>query len=229
VIYNPWQSGTSDVTVSMTDPVGNVTEHTITFFVPPHPAPQVDVADSLVFNRQTGLYEHTITVTNTGAREIAGFDMTVAGLPDGVCVWNASDCTKGPATIQFRRPLIAGASTTIVLEYYAKQRGVEIEPKISVELVTAPEDDPEAPDGGLAIDRVIRQRDGSMLVEFTAEPGALYEVHYSADAVHWKLSPVRIRAAGNRVQWIDRGPPRTDTPPSEEAVRFYRVKKIGAK
>jgi len=79
VICNPWQSGSSEVTVSMTDFAGNTTEHTITFFVPPHPAPQIDVADSLALNRQTGLYEHTITVTNTGAREIAGFDLTIAG------------------------------------------------------------------------------------------------------------------------------------------------------
>jgi len=226
VIYNPWQSGSSEVAVSMTDSAGNTTEHTITFFVPPHPAPQIDVADSLVFNRQTGLYEHTITVTNTGAREIAGFDLTVAGLPDGVCVWNASDCTNGPATIQHRQTLAAGASATLVLEYYAKVRGTKITPTVTAALVTKPEGDPAAPDGGFAIDRVIRQRDGAMLVEFTAVPGALYQIHYSPDGVHWKLSPVRVRAAGNRVQWIDRGPPRTDTPPATEPVRFYRVKAV---
>jgi len=226
VIYNPWQSGTSDVTVSMTDSAGNTTEHTITFFVPPHPAPQIDVADSLVLNRQTGLYEHTITVANTGAREIAGFDLSITGLPEGVCVWNASDCTKGPTTIQHRQVLAAGASATIILEYYAKVRGTKISPTVTAALVTEPETDPPAPDGGLSIDRALRLADGSMLVEFTAVPGALYEVHYSTDGEHWKLSPVRIRAAGNRVQWIDRGPPRTDTPPSQAPARFYRVRQV---
>jgi len=226
VIYNPWQSGSSEVTVSVTDGAGNGTEHTINFTVPPHPAPKLDVADTLVLNRQTGLYEHTITVTNSGAREIAGFDLTVSGLPNGVCVWNASDCTNGPTTIQHRQPLAAGASTTIILEYYAPVRGTKINPEISAKIVTKPESDPPAPDGGFAIDRALRQPDGSMLIEFTAEPGALYEVHYSDDGEHWKLSPTRIRAAGNRVQWIDRGPPRTDTPPAEAPMRFYRVKKI---
>jgi len=226
VIYNPWQSGTSEVTVSATDPAGNITEHTITFFVPPHPAPQIDVADSLVLNHQTGLYEHTITITNTGAREIAGFDLTVANLPEGVCVWNASDCTKGPTTIQHRQVVAAGESATLVLEYYAKARGTKIEPTVTAALVTKPESDPAAPDGGFAIDRAVRLADGSMLVEFTAVPGTLYELHYSPDGEHWKLSPIRIRAAGNRVQWIDRGPPRTDVPPNEALIRFYRVKEI---
>ncbi len=41
VVYNPWESGDSDVTVAAADPVGNVTETTITFSVPPHRLPAV--------------------------------------------------------------------------------------------------------------------------------------------------------------------------------------------
>jgi hypothetical protein len=67
---------------------------------------------------------------------------------------------------------------------------------------------------------------GSVMIEFTTTPGALYEIHYSDDAADWKLSPVRVRAAGNRVQWIDSGPPRTATPPSGEPCRFYRVREL---
>jgi len=226
VIYNPWQSGSSDVTISITDSAGNVTRATITFTVPDHPEPQLDIAATLVLNRQTGLYEHTITVTNSAAREVAGFDLTITGLPEGVCVNNASDCTGGTTTIHHRQPLAAGAAVTLVLEYFASARGTVLEPQVAVSLVTEPDTDPAAPDGGLAVDRCMRQADGSLLIEFTATSGALYEVHYSDDGENWKLSPVRVRAAGNRVQWIDRGPPRTDSPPSAEPCRFYRVREI---
>jgi len=190
-----------------------------------HP-PALDASAAPALNRQTGLYEQSLTITNHEPVAIPGFDLRITGLPDDVRVWNASDRTDGGATVEFHQPLAAGASATLVLEYYVKQRGTEIHPDISVSLAAESRPHPPAPDGGLPIDRALRLADGAMLVEFTATPGALYEVHYSPDGEHWKLSPVRIRAAGNRVQWIDRGPPRTDVPPSEAPVRFYRVKEI---
>jgi len=42
-------------------------------------------------------------VTNTGAREIARFDLTIARLPESVCVWNASDTPPSEAPIRFCR------------------------------------------------------------------------------------------------------------------------------
>ncbi|HSP43913.1 MAG TPA: PQQ-binding-like beta-propeller repeat protein [Luteolibacter sp.] len=226
VIYNPWESGSSDVTVSVTDSAGNVTEHTITFTVPPHPEPELELTATLNLNRQTGLYEHAITVTNTGAREVAGFDLRITGLPDGVTVNNASGRDGGDWIIHHRQPLAAGDSVNLLIEYYTPVRGTVIDPQVSVELITVPETHPDAPEGGLAVERCVRMEDGTVMIEFASTPGALYEIHYSADAQTWKLSPVRVRAAGNRVQWIDSGPPRTETPPSGEPCRFYRVREI---
>jgi outer membrane protein assembly factor BamB len=226
VIYNPWQSGTSDVTLSVSDSAGNVTEHTITFTVPQHPEPQLELAAKLVLNRQTGLYEHAITVTNTGAREIAGFDLRISGLPGGVTVNNASARDGNDWIIHHRQPLAAAASVNLVLEYYTPVRGTVINPQVAVGIVTVPVAHPDAPEGGLAVERCIVMAGGSVMIEFTTTPGALYEIHYSDDAADWKLSPVRVRAAGNRVQWIDSGPPRTATPPSGEPCRFYRVREL---
>ena len=105
-------------------------------------------------------------------------------------------------------------------------RGTVLNPRISAALVTEPDLDATASAAGLAVDQCMRQTDGSLLIEFTSIPGALYDVQYSADAITWTVSPVRVRAAGNRVQWIDRGPPRTDSPPSQNPCRFYRVLQI---
>jgi len=199
-----------------------------TFTIPAHAAPRLEVADSILLNRQTGLYEHTITVMNAAAREIAGFDLTITGLPEGVCVNNASDCTVDTATVHHHQVLAAGASTTLVLEYYAPVRGTVLAPQVTASLVTEPDTDPSALPDGVAVDRCIAQADGSLLIEFTTTPGTLYDIYYSEDGETWKRSPTRIRAAGNRVQWIDRGPPRTDTAPSGEPCRFYQVQAISS-
>jgi hypothetical protein len=76
------------------------------------------------------------------------------------------------------------------------------------------------------VDRCELLDDGAMLIGFTSTPGTLCEIHDSHNATDWRTSPVTVRAAGNRVQWIDRGPPRTDTPPSGKSSRFYRVREI---
>ena len=225
VVYNPWQSGASEVTLAATDSAGNVTESTITFTVPELPLPELQLAAALTLNRQTGLYEHRITVTNPAAREIAGFDLAIDGLPAGVLLNNASGSDGGTWFVQHRQPLAAGASLTLVLDYYTPVRGTVLDPGVSARLVTEPESDPAVDDPGLAVDRCERLDDG-LLIEFTSIPGALYEVHYSADNLQWKVSPTRIRAAGNRTQWIDRGPPRTDTPPADKSSRFYRVVEV---
>ena len=65
-----------------------------------------------------------------------------------------------------------------------------------------------------------------LLIEFSSRAGSLYEIQYSDKPTEWKLSPTRIRATANRTQWIDRGPPRTDTHPSDKSTRFYRVVEI---
>ena len=226
VIYNPWESGSTDVVVSITDPVGNVTGHTITFNVPSHPEPRLELAAKLLLNRQSGLYEHAITITNSGAREVAGFDLRITGLPDGVTVNNASGRDGEDWIIHHRQPLAAGASVALTIEYFTPVRGTVLDPLVYAGLVTVPETHPDAPGGGLAVERCVRMEDGTVMIEFASTPGYLYEIHYSDDAQAWKLSPVRVRAAGNRVQWIDSGPPRTETPPSGEPCRFYRVKEI---
>lgn len=227
VSYEPasWISGQSEVTVRATDQNGQPGYLTFALVVADLPEPDLQLAEQLILNRQTGLYEHPITVTNEAAREIAGFDLAISGLPQGVEVYNASSCNDGNWCVQHRQPLAAGASVTLVLEYYAPIRGTVIDPEVTVALVAKPELDPDAAEPGLAVDRCEMLDDG-LLIEFTAIPGALYEIQYSDDTTHWKQSPTRIRAAGNRVQWIDRGPPRTDSPPTGKSSRFYRVRQI---
>ncbi|MGD7652153.1 MAG: hypothetical protein ACQCXQ_02985, partial [Verrucomicrobiales bacterium] len=77
-----------------------------------------------------------------------------------------------------------------------------------------------------AVNRISPMTDGSLIIEFNAEPGANYRIQYSDDAAEWKSCPVSIRAGGTKVQWIDRGPPWTDALPTTKPCRFYRVQTL---
>jgi PhoPQ-activated pathogenicity-related protein len=75
------------------------------------------------------------------------------------------------------------------------------------------------------IERTAIQLDGSVLLEFSSSADRSYYVQYSSDlsGTNWKTVQPAIRGDGNRVQWIDSGPPQTASPPSAEQMRFYRV------
>ncbi|WP_193211579.1 PQQ-binding-like beta-propeller repeat protein [Luteolibacter marinus] len=225
VVYNPWESGSSEVVIQITDNAGNTARSALIFTIPPHSEPTLRQAETLILNRQTGLFEHTITVTNTSAREIAGFDLFISGLPDGVQLVNASGSDAGTWTVEHRQPVAAGATVTLVLEYFSPVRGTIIEPRVELGQVAQPAPDPAPGESGLAVDRCALVA-GGLLIEFSAIPGGTYEIQYCDNTVDWKSSPILIHAAGNRVQWIDRGPPRTDAPPADKTSRFYRVLEI---
>jgi hypothetical protein len=73
------------------------------------------------------------------------------------------------------------------------------------------------------IDRMIWLADGSLMIEFSALPGQVYYIQYSADLRDWTTVTPGGTSGPNRIQWIDNGPPKTDSLPSREHGRFYRV------
>lgn len=224
--FADYRSGEASLTIRATDQSGVHAESLLRVTVPAIPAPSAEFESSLLLNRQTGLREQTLTFTNRGQRAIGGFDVVITGLPAGVVVNNASDHSGDVATIAMRRPLGVGESVTIVIEYFVPDRGIAFVPRIALS-VTLPEAPRAAAGEALAIERSLRMEDGAFLIEFSSVPGNRYEIQYSDGGGPWKASPAVIRAAGNRLQWIDRGPPRTETPPTAVGSRFYRVKELG--
>lgn len=224
VVYNPWLQGSSSAVIAVTDGLGQRTEATLTFTLPVLPAPLVTVDPEIRFSRLTGLYEQRVTVTNVAKREIAGFDLSVSGLRAGASLYNGSSNGQ----IAHHQPMAAGASMTMTLEYYASPRGPIPPPRITAG-VAGPEASlvllasAAAANPVFAVNRILKQADGSVVIEFNAEPGRSYQIEYSDDAIRWKSCPVAIKAGGTKVQWIDRGPPWTDAAPSSKPCRFYRV------
>ena len=188
------------------------------------------VQQETVLNRQTGLREQTIRVVNDTTATVPAYRLLIAGVPAGVTVANATEVrADGTVVVLVRQPLAPFSSFDLVLEYAsANRQPVVIDPLIITEAVLVPPDD-AAGEGTAAfeIERAVWLPEaGGLLLEFGSVPERLYAVEYSDDGVAWKTSPVSVRGAGNRTQWIDRGPPRTVSPPGAQPLRFYRVRAL---
>ena len=73
--------------------------------------------------------------------------------------------------------------------------------------------------------RIILLSPESVLLEFQSIPGRTYTILYRDDSILGKelIAQPPIVAPGDRVQWIDSGPPKTISLPGRVAARFYRV------
>lgn len=224
--YAPYLSGQATVTVEVSDAAGTTSQKSFSVDLPALPDPSLSVSSTLTLNRQTGLQEQKVTIKNIGERAIGGFEIAIHGLPANASVYNASGGTAANPIVGYYLPLAAGESVTLILEYYTPGRAT-LSPSLTVSPVL-PREAPASSAGNIAIDRAMMMEPGAFLLEFPAVPGELYMVQYTDAGGIWRDSLVRIRAGGNRVQWIDRGAPRTSSPPGSGKSRFYRVKHLSA-
>ena len=223
IAYSPFIGGVAEVTVFARDGSGNVAEDTLTVTLPPVPAPDVAVSSTQSVNRQTGLVEQRVTVTNRSPRDLGAVRLLLSGLPAGVSVQNASDVLPdGRFEIIYNRTLAAGQSVVLLVEYHSPTRLASLRPILTVETGIRHEFEPASGDA-FAIERLVRRADGSVLLEFPSEPGRRYVVQYTDDFAGWHDASIALRAGGTRVQWIDQGPPKTASHPSGIASRAYRV------
>ncbi|MES2438461.1 MAG: hypothetical protein V4584_05325 [Verrucomicrobiota bacterium] len=250
ISYSPYVSGSSSVTVEVRNNSGATARTIIEVMLPELPPPLVKVNPSIKLNRSSGLYEQKVTVKNVAGRAIAGFELQVSGLRTGVTFYNATWAKKGGGTFVSNQPLAAGKTVTVILKYYSKKRGVLPTPlvgnkinapavlakkpvklvKPAVVVTSAPALAPAVaitlPSIPFAVTRCERLQDGTVVIEFPAESGFSYRMEYSEDATHWKQCSETLTTTGTSIQWLDRGPPSTDSLPASESRRFYRVGRI---
>lgn len=181
----------------------------------------ISISGDPALDFQSGLLTQTIRVTNNNPSEVRGFRLLVDGLPADVTVHNAQGDSGGLSFLLYNQVLAAGASIELAVEYYQASGGGGFMPTFSIELL-----DPAAAvaqPAGVEVDRIVCLEDGDILLEFTSEIGAFYTIQYSSDATSWFNVVPDIIAGGTRQQWIDNGPPKTPSHPSDCRSRFYRV------
>ena len=71
--------------------------------------------------------------------------------------------------------------------------------------------------------RISNPGDGTIQIEFSTLINRTYSVQYSSDLVTWNTVVPSIMGIGDVVQFIDDGPPKTESDPASETRRFYRI------
>jgi hypothetical protein len=137
-------------------------------------------------------------------------------------VVNATGTANGLPYVDSPAAIPLGACWTNVIKIY-DQFGLPFTPTLTVELIPVPNaaGDPDGTPTGMLPPKMLRN--GTFLIEFATTPGKTYYVQYGSDMVHWKTSYPSLTGTGQSMQWIDSGPPVTDSLPAANQTRFYRV------
>ncbi|MBL9169972.1 MAG: DUF11 domain-containing protein [Verrucomicrobiales bacterium] len=207
-----------------TDP--DVTNNSAEIQTPVQELPSDDLIASfqteMKLNRQTGLLEQRLKVTNNGTTPKPRVRVLFHDLPEGGTVYNAAGSEEGVPFVQLNETLQPGESRELTIEYYLPKRAKIPNPRLIMRtggglLPVVAE--------GVAIDvsRTVVLSPNRFLLEFVCEPGKVYQVQYSDDGQTWSRAQPIVRAVNTRLQWLDDGPPKTDTAPSETPMRLYRV------
>jgi len=180
------------------------------------------VLSPITLNPQTGLFEQQVEVSNGGPSTPSSVLVLVSGLAGNATLYNATGKTNGLPFVQSASPLGIGSNVVFLLEFYVPTRVAPT--NLTFTVVAGPPFIPPVVSGTIMnIDRMIVLSDGSVLVEFTAIPGQVYAIQYSSNMVTWRTAVPAITAPANKVQWIDSGPPKTDSNPAQQPARYYRV------
>jgi hypothetical protein len=180
-------------------------------------APRID--------RQSGLLVGRIVVSNDFPISVSGFRIYVRGLPSGARLDNAAG-TGGPESLPYliyNQPLGPDASVELTAEFYVPDRGNLNSLTFEIEPLGEPEVPIQVAASGAEPSRIVRLDDGSMLIEMGVELGKTYRIEYSSGDSKWMAAGGEVKASSNRLQWIDNGPPKTASHPSEAPTRFYRM------
>lgn len=184
-------------------------------------APTLSSSVSAFAALQTGLFGQTVTVSNSMDVDLPGIRLWVTNLAPQAVLWNATGSSNGVSYVEHLLSVPRGASVLFKLEFYVRDRRPIATPAFFAQAIlpAAP-----APVGGslLEVDRIIAKPDG-VLIEFGTKTNQSYQVQYSGDSVVWKSATPPVKGTGGKVLWFDQGPPKTESHPSTNALRFYRL------
>jgi len=215
-------TGTYTFTARATDNLG-ATGDSAPVTVTVIPSLPLTVSGPIKLNYQTGFYQQTALVTNPTAFDLAAVGVVIYNLPTAWRVQNASFTTNGAPGVLYNQTLAAGGSMDVTINYYLGAGASTNASPTLVAIAMEPSGQASAEGNPVAVTRSMFLNDGTFLLNFNTVAGGVYFIQYSADMVTWMTSPQPLYGNGYSAQWIDYGPPATDSPPNSHNARFYRV------
>lgn len=232
LMLNALATGVTSITILADDGLGETISDTFAVSVGTEEPTLLQIGATGALNRQNGLFDLTVNVTNTTPLPINGFRLHVdfsaylATYPS-LRLYNASSPTgSNDVYVDYPYPVATDGVVSLKLSFYTNTRTFPLpfNPVLTVETLASSQV-PNTNGGGVQ-PRIVRLSNGLILLEFPSRVGHWYRLRYSSDMVNWSDSPVPLQAGTTRMQWIDSGPPFTNVPPSEIRSRFYRVSEI---
>jgi hypothetical protein len=174
-------------------------------------------------NRQDGLFEQSVTITNPTPYTFTSVRVWIEDLAPLVYVFNATGTNGGIPYIDYLLPIAGGAAGSFVIQYYVASRIPPV-PTLVPQVLGADYGSAKLPPSAPVVDACQYMADGTFQISFFASTGYNYYIQYcSSLGSIWKTSPQVIAGAGTQVHWTDSGPLSTDSLPSTQATRFYRI------
>ncbi len=171
---------------------------------------------------QTGLFDQRVRIENLGVETIPAFVAAVTNLPSPVRVLGTRMDVAGQSWFWQSSPLLPGESVEWHVEYYDPTRRGVFSPQLVFALEIPEFVEPTGP--AMTVRRALPLSEGAILVEFDAPRGYVVWVEYGADLEEWQTAGGPVLGNGQRVFWLDQGPPKTASHPAEDEQRYYRLR-----
>jgi uncharacterized repeat protein (TIGR01451 family) len=167
-------------------------------------------------NRQTGLMEQTVRLTNIGTNAVAAARVIVSGLTNRL--YNAVGTNSGNPYVVYNATLDTNQFVDLVMEYFVPGRQPINVDNTNYTAVGVPFTDLSVTGGTNGFFLITTNYflpNHTFLIEFQSMPGSNYTFTTT------RAAQPSIVAPANRTQWIDEGPPKTV---SNSPSRLYRVR-----
>jgi uncharacterized repeat protein (TIGR01451 family) len=189
--------------------------------------PPLTLLSSVYYNPQTDYFEQRVLVNNPTYSTLNAVRVMVHNLTNvpAITVGNASGYSNGVPYVATYAPVPPGSHVDLVIEFISPLR-VKPNPVLAAQLVPAPGNPASGPGMFQRINRGRFLANRTFFVEFATQSNRVYAIQYSDDLQLWKNAQPVIQGDGNWVQWIDNGLPKTERPPAQAPVRFYRLMQL---
>ena len=201
-------------------------------------------------DRQSGLYLQLLSLANPGNADLTNAQINVVSLPvdahtNQVTAYNALGRLGANATVAVGT-VRAGSSLNLTLEYFVPDHqgwpvdaaGQPILPVLTTgSVLTFTRTTPPAVILNQNTVRITRPSDipnagfTGVLLDFPTLINRNYYIQYSSQSDFTQTNGIRVvlpsvPGTGSTVQWVDNGPPKTESPPSAASARFYRILEV---